>query len=149
MEITDEKVGDHNGFKSLLEQLRKNHNIWNISRVLADGAYDRADVFNLLNWYDIKSGVKMRKDANPKNCSKSYYRRKCICRRDQIGYEAWKQEVGYTMRWASENVFSSVKRMFGESVRSRSKEGALRDAYRKFVIYNVLNNFGKGKISEF
>jgi hypothetical protein len=40
--------------------------------------------------------------------------------------------VKYGKRWKIEGVFSSMKRIFGESVRANSKEGMLREAMMKF-----------------
>ena len=39
------------------------------------------------------------------------------------------------MRWATEGKFSSVKRKFGESVRSTEKNNMIEEARRKFVLY--------------
>lgn len=149
LNITDESVGEPSGFEPPLENCNRNIGIRKISKVLADGGYDRHKTFNYLGWYGIKSGIKLRRNAKPSKRFGSDYRNKCLCRKDKIGYEAWKDEVEYTLRWSSGCVFSCVKRMLGESVRSKSKESALRDSCRKFVIYNVLKNYGKEKISRF
>ena len=144
--ITDEKTGDDTGFKDLLNQCKENISDAKIKKVLADGAYDRRSIFNYLRRHGIKSGIKMRKDAKT-DSNKSPYRISCIKRRDEIGYNGWKKEVGYTKRWSCESLFSSVKRMLGESVRATSKSGSLLEAYRKMTYYNALNNYGRGKIS--
>ena len=39
------------------------------------------------------------------------------------------------MRWATEGKFSSVKRKFGEFVRSTEKKNMINEAERKFVLY--------------
>ncbi len=145
LDITDEKVGDDSRFRELMEQCKNNIGDAKIERVLADGAYDKRKVFNYLMSRGIRSGVRMRKDANF-TINKSLYRTNCIYRRFLIGEEKWKEEVGYSMRWASETCFSSVKRMFGEWIRAKSKSGGLIEAYRKFVFYNMVNNYGKGEI---
>lgn len=144
--ITDEKIGDDTGFIDLMDQCYDNIGQSKIKKVLADGAYDRVKIYHYLYLNGIKSGIKMRKDAVTE-FKGSHYRVECVSNRNKIGHSAWKKEVDYGERWSSEAVFSSVKRMLGEAVRSKSKEGSLRDAYRKCVYYNALNNYGRGKIS--
>ena len=36
----------------------------------------------------------------------------------KLGYERWRDEKGYGIRWRIESLFSAVKRTFGESVRA-------------------------------
>ncbi|ACP49637.1 hypothetical protein YN1551_3240 [Sulfolobus islandicus Y.N.15.51] len=35
-----------------------------------------------------------------------------------MGYNRWREEKGYGVRWRIESLFSAVKRTFGESVRA-------------------------------
>jgi len=145
IEISDQSLNDEFKFKDLMKQCRKNIKDATISRVLADGAYDRRFIYRYLKHFKIQSGIKMRRDAvlsYEHNC----YRNECVWDRNEMGHDAWVRKVDYTKRWISESMFSSVKRMFGESVKSKSVKGCMKEAYRKFVIYNALNNFGKGKI---
>ncbi len=51
-----------------------------------------------------------------------------------------KERQGYGKRWAVEGVFSSVKRIFGESVRAHTQISAFQEVKRKFLIYNMLMN---------
>ncbi len=146
LDITDEHIGDDTAFSSLMDQCYDNTGESKIKKVLADGAYDRVKIYQYLYLNGIKSGIKMRKDAVTE-FKGSHYRVECVSNRNKIGHSAWKNEVGYGKRWSSEAVFSSVKRMLGEAVQSKSKEGSLRDAYRKYVYYNVMNNYGRGRIS--
>jgi hypothetical protein len=48
------------------------------------------------------------------------------------------EKTGYGKRWKVEGVYSAVKRIFGESVRSSSQEGMMREAMMKFQCYNML-----------
>jgi len=38
------------------------------------------------------------------------------------GKKEWYEYVGYTIRWKEETAFSSLKRLFGESLRAKSTE---------------------------
>ncbi|MCX6693669.1 MAG: IS5/IS1182 family transposase, partial [Methanomicrobiales archaeon] len=44
----------------------------------------------------------------------------------------WSKEVGYGKRWAVEGVFSAVKRIFGESVKSTSIQGMYHEVMQKY-----------------
>ena len=136
IEITDERVSDSSQFENLIEQAEKKANI---EKVLADGAYDTRENFNLLYEKGIESGIKIRKNASTL-ARGSPYRKKCVREIKDIGYEEWKEMHDYGKRWAVEGVFSSVKRIFGESVRAHSQYSAFQEAKRKFLIYNMLLN---------
>ena len=45
-------------------------------------------------------------------------RRKAVREFKKLGYERWRDEKGYGIRWRIESLFSAVKRTFGESVRA-------------------------------
>ncbi len=55
-----------------------------------------------------------------------------------MGYKAWKQMHQYGRRWAAEGLFSSVKRIFGETVRASSPDGMVSEVKRVFIFYNIL-----------
>ncbi len=112
-------------FSSLIEQAEKKAKI---EKILADGAYDTRDNFNLLEKKGIESGIKIRKNANPRARGSSY-RKRCVRELKEIGYEEWKERHDYGKRWAVEGVFSSVKRIFGESIVTH--EYAIHKAKRK------------------
>lgn len=148
VDITDESVCDHSRFNELMDQCQENIGRSYVERVLADGAYDRSTCFNYLKRHRMKSGIKLRKDAT-RNSKKSPFRLTNVWMKKQLGYDKWKSYVSYSKRWSSEAVFSCVKRMLGEHVRAKSKAGEKREAYRKFVVYNLMNNYGRGKVSPF
>lgn len=146
VEVTDHRTNDDKMFKKLMKQCKENLPGVKIKKVLADGAYDRKFIFNYLKYHNIESGIKMRKDATAMREGYSY-RSKCVWHRNKIGHDAWKRETGYTKRWNVEAVFSSVKRMFRESVRAKTPLTAMTDSYRKMVFYNALFNYGRGRIT--
>ena len=125
-------------FEPLIKQATRHCNEMSIQQVLGDGAYDRNHIFNYLEKDAIHSGVKTRTNAARRSHG-SAYRAECIRERDELGgYGNWADKVGYGKRWKVEGLFSSVKRIFGESVRASSNEGMLREALMKFNCYNML-----------
>ena len=140
LEVTDEGAQDEEMFIPLLEQVADHCGEEKIKSILADGAYDRKELFNELEKRMIKSGIKTRKNASTRSRG-SPYRAECIRDRKKMGgYREWSEETNYGMRWKVEGLYSSVKRIFGESVRATSREGMMREAMMKFCCYNLLVN---------
>jgi len=136
IDIMDERVSDSSQFENLIEQSEKKAKI---ERILANGAYDTKENFNILYEKGIGSGIKIRKNASTLSRG-SPYRKKCVREIKEMGYEEWKKQYDYGKRWAVEGVFSSVKRIFGETVKAHSQSSAINEVMRKFVIYNMLLN---------
>jgi hypothetical protein len=44
------------------------------------------------------------------------------------------------MRWKVEGLFSSIKRIFGETVQATSPEGMMKEVMMKFLFYNAIKN---------
>ena len=140
LEITDEETQDEEMFIPMLQQVTDHCGEEKIKSVLADGAYDRKHLFNELEKRNIQSGIKTRKNASTRSGG-SPYRAECIRNRKKLGgYREWAEDTDYGMRWKVEGLYSSVKRIFGESVRATSKEGMMREAMMKFYCYNMLIN---------
>ena len=108
--------------------------------MLGDGAFDTKDAFNILKKKEIESGIKTRADAST-IARGSPYRAKCVRERKQLCYKGWKEKSGYGQRWVAEGTFSSVKRIFGESVRATTINGMFQEVKMKFIFYNMLLNF--------
>jgi len=140
IEVTDETITDHEKFNELIEGTEGNVGNAKIKRVLGDGAYDTKDAFNILEKKEIKSAIKTRADASTL-ARGSPYRAKCVRERKQLGYKGWKEKYGYGQRWVAEGTFSSVKRIFGESVRATTINGMFQEVKMKFIFYNMLLNF--------
>jgi hypothetical protein len=54
-----------------------------------------------------------------------------------------KKRHGYGMRWMAESAFSSLKRMFGESVKSVKWQNMVNELLLKASIYNALMRIKK------
>jgi len=137
LEITEEDTQDDEMFLPLLNQSEAICGEGKIEKVLADGAYDRKEVFNALEKRNILSGVKMRKDASTQSRG-SPYRAECVRNRNKVGHKKWAEEIGYGMRWKVEGLYSAVKRIFGETVRATSKKEMIKEAHMKFYYYNLM-----------
>jgi len=139
LEVTDESVQDDRMFVPLLDQVQQHCGEEHpIHRMLADGAYDRNELFNALEQRKILAGIKTRADAATRSTG-SAYRAECVRERIRVGgSRMWSWITTYGMRWKAEGAFSSIKRIFGEGVRATSREGMFREIRMKVNAYNML-----------
>jgi len=105
-----------------------------ITKATGDGAHDKRKLFNLLEKNKIEQAIKIRSNASTK-ARGSISRAREVRKFKERGYKTWAEEKEYGMRWATEGKFSSVKRKFGEYVRSTNKKNMLKEAERKFILY--------------
>jgi hypothetical protein len=128
-EITDERTTDHEMVKPLLKDVK-------LKDSLMDGAYDKEDVFKFLKEKGVTMpGIKIRKNATIKANSE---RAESVLEFKKYGYNGWKLAHGYGKRWASESVFSAIKRIFGESVRATTVHGMFGEVRRILTFYTII-----------
>jgi hypothetical protein len=100
-----------------------------VKKFYGDKAYDANEVY--------KTGVEVvvppRKNATTRRGHPT--RRKAVREFKRLGYNRWREEKGYGVRWRVESLFSAVKRTFGESVRATSFLGQVVEAKLKFWAY--------------
>ena len=130
IEVTEEKIADSEVLRPLLKNV-------NIEDGLMDGGYDTNDAFNFMKEKGIDCpGIKIRENAvigdEPSTRSNAVLEFK------KNGYKGWRQMHQYGRRWAVEGYFSSVKRIFGETVRASSVEGMISETKRLFILYNLI-----------
>jgi hypothetical protein len=108
-----------------------------IRKGCADGAHDKRKLFNAFEKHKIEQCIKPRSNASTK-ARGSTSRAREVRKFKELGYEKWAKEKEYGMRWATEGKFSSVKRKFGEYVRSAKKLNMIKESHRKFVLYEKM-----------
>jgi hypothetical protein len=100
-----------------------------VKKFYGDKTYDANEVY--------KTGVEVvvppRKNATTRRGHPA--RRKAVREFKRLGYNRWREEKGYGVRWRVESLFSAVKRTFGESVRATSFLGQVVEAKLKFWAY--------------
>ena len=140
--VVDVRVGNENldERKAGRGMIRANHK--RLTKVIADGAHDCRETFNLCERYGIETAIKIRKDASTRSRG-SPRRRKEVWLYKHLGYERWAKKKGYGLRWpASEGIFSATKRLFGEYVRATKKRNMYHEIKLKFWAYNQLLGIG-------
>jgi len=136
--IVDVRIGNENLDEraSARGMLRKNSK--NIKRALMDGLHDCEDTFDLCYELGIEAGIKIRENANDSGLGA---RPREVRLYKNIGYKIWAKEKDYGMRWPStEGIFSGVKGIFGESVKSHKIRNMYHEAKLKFWSYQKLKD---------
>jgi len=137
-DIMDIRIGNENMDERATARgmIRKNHK--QIKKVLLDGFHDCNDTFDLCTIYKIEPGIKIRENAIEKGLGP---RPREVRQYKKKGYKQWAKEKGYGYRWpASEGIFSAVKRMFGEGIRSHRIRNMYHEAGLKFWVYQQLRD---------
>ena len=131
MEVTREDTGDSKMMKPLVEEASKKAKI---ERLVGDRGYDSRENFQTLSDMKIEPVIKVR--------SNSVVSGKCVPRDDSVleqlsNYNRWKRKHGYGKRWIAESCFSSIKRTFGESIKSVKWENMVNKLLLKASMYNA------------
>lgn len=110
-----------------------------------DGAYYRDKLYKILNKRRIFPVMKMPKNASNKGLDPMH---KAVREMEQLGgYEPWRDKYKYGHRWNIEGYFSSVKRMFGECVRSHKQQQCLDESRRKFLDYERMKKYANKRVN--
>ena len=133
--VTDERSGDAVHLISLVERaMAAGHRI---VKVLADGAYDAKFNWNGMKEKGIEFITHIRKNV-------SDHSRGCMVRkihaeeRAVIGETEWRDKHGYRMRWKAESAISDYKRMFRESVSSKTFDNMVNEISRNIECFNLM-----------
>ncbi|MCD6148512.1 IS5 family transposase [bacterium] len=135
LEVTDERVSDGKMLKPLIEQVKERGG--RVNGVYGDGGYDSKENFNYLAENGIEPVIKIRNNSSTKSRG-SPSRAKRVREYRKLGYERWRDMYRYGYRWSAESFFSGVKRVFGETCRSKSKDALFQEVKMKFIFYNML-----------
>jgi len=133
--VTDERSGDGKHMLPLVDDaVASGHRL---VKVLADGAYDVKFIWNGMKERDIEFVTNIRKNVS-ENSRGCLIRRMCADERAFIGDEEWKERHGYRMRWKVESAISDYKRMFGESVSSKTFGNMVNEIGHNIECFNLM-----------
>lgn len=120
---------------------------FNIPEFFGDGSFDTHSLFDLCDFYLISPKIKISKDAVI-NSDGSWRRNTEVKKYKKLGYEKWAKQNKYGNRWTgTEGIFSAVKRIFGDRVRSKKVENMCLEAERRFWAYQVIKRYAEDKMS--
>lgn len=140
LEVTDERTGDSKKFKPLVERASRNANV---TRVLADAAYDSRENFDFLEENGIEPGIRPRRSSSGK--ARGSWTRRQEVRKFLKDEKRWKREKDYGQRWAVEGFFSTLKRTFGEHVRAHTFKNMIKEIKLKALGYNFVMNLATAR----
>lgn len=118
-----------------------------VKEFFGDGSFDTHNLFDLCDQYGIKPVIKIRDNAvaDPGGGG-SLLRSLKVKEYTKCGYKEWARENHYGRRWTgTEGIFSAVKKIFGERVRSRKIENMCKEVKRKFTTYQQMKNYAQNK----
>lgn len=131
--------------KHMQELIDEGHKIDNF---FMDGAGDTHQLFDFCDQHNIDPVIKIRENAVVDPGGGGSWRRgrevEFYCR---LGYKKWAEKKHYGRRWpGTEGLFSAVKRIFSERVRSKKIQNMCREAKRRFWCYAVLKRYAEEKV---
>ena len=116
-----------------------------IEKFWGDGSFHTKELFRFLEENGIESAVKLRE--NDVDSGKNTLRDREIQNLKKLGYKKWVKEKEYGLRWnATEGIFSSVKRQFGENVRSTKPQNAMKEVEMRFWLYDRMKKYAKERL---
>ena len=111
-----------------------------------DGSFDTNILFDFCDLNNIDPKIKIRENAI-QDPNGSWRRNKEVEKYKKMGYKKWAKKKGYGRRWTgTEGIFSAVKRIFGDRVRSKKIENMCKEASRRFVAYQVMKKYAEEKV---
>lgn len=122
---------------------------YNINKFFMDGAGDTHQLFDFCDQHGIDPIIKLRKNAVVDPGGRGSWKRGIeVEKYRRLGYEAWAKIKHYGRRWTgTEGIFSAVKRIFSERVRSKKIENMCKEVKRRFWAYAVLRRYAQGKVA--
>lgn len=135
MEVTTDDVHDSKAAPALLDGAARRTRV---AEALMDSAYDSMEVYEELERRGIEPVIKPR--ANARTDTGPPSRGRAVGMILELGHATWREFSGYGRRWAVETVYSTFKRLFGESAMGRSPESIASELVGKVALYNMLVN---------
>ena len=132
--------------KHMRELINEGHNI---DKFFMDGAGDTHQLFDFCDQYGIDPIIKIRENAvvDPGGGG-SWRRGREVKLYGGWGYKDWAKKKRYGRRWTgTEGIFSAVKRIFSERVRSKKIENMCKEVKRRFWCYAVLKRYAEEKVA--
>ena len=131
--VTHGNSPDTKQFVPLFEDAKKH--CTKIRRSHADKAYDDQRNFDCCEKNKTDPAIRIKSNAVPHR-TKSKLRRKEILYINKYGLERWKELKSAGERWIVEIVYSALKRVLGERLRSKKFDAQCVEAGLKVLLYN-------------
>jgi transposase len=133
---TESDIGDPTAFPSLFAQVNRR-----VKEVLADGAYDSANIRDLIKQQGGKALIPPPKNGVCNGLDIDRDQAVLDIRAlggDKMARSIWGKLTGYSRRALVETTFSRYKRMFGDRIFSRTQERQLVENRLKCLLLNKM-----------
>ena len=137
--ITHGHSSDTKQFIPLFKEAKKHCK--KIRKSYADKAYDDQNNFDYCDKNKTIPAIRIKNNAVPHR-TKSRLRRKEILYINKYGFERWKKNKDAGKRWIVEIVYSALKRVLGERLRSKNFDALCVEAGLKVLLYNKFLDTG-------
>jgi hypothetical protein len=142
--LTTNDIDDASMLKPLLDTM-----VLPISRVGADGAYDRAKVYDYLLERQIQAIIPPRSNAvrwtDQQGQVLAHARNEALVAIEAVGLAEWKKQAGYHRRSKAETGMFRLKIIFGERLQSRELLSQKVEVRLKAACLNRFNSLGMPK----
>ena len=146
----------------VLQERNCNNKTYRTVTLMADGGYDNRAIFSACKKLDIKTSIRVRKDANARAGGVDRARSEAVL--DQLAgstdaspaelaslneaereknRKEWKKRVEYGTRWLVEIVISAFKRTYGDAVTCKSLANIRQEIKLKICTYNRMLQVGR------
>jgi len=131
--------------KHMKELIDEGHDI---DKFFMDGAGDTHALFDFCDQHRINPVIKIRDNAVVDPGGGGSWRRGIeVYWYNKWGYKKWAKKKQYGRRWTgTEGIFSAVKRIFSERVRSKKIENMCAEAKRRFWAYAILRRYAQEEV---
>jgi hypothetical protein len=134
-DVTTDDIHDSVIFSNVLDKAERNNKI---SKVYGDGAFDTADIYELLRSKGIEAAIKPRQNSRIDTPSEA--RREEVKPFKKLGYKKWANLKKYGKRWSVETAYSTFKRTLGDACMAKTIENITKEIMTKVYIYNMIIN---------
>jgi hypothetical protein len=142
--LTSSDIDDASMLKPLLDNV-----VLPVSRVGADGAYDRAKVYDYLQERQIQAIIPPRCNAvmwtDQHGQLLAHDRNQALVTIEAVGVAEWKKQVGYHRRSKAETGMYRLKIIFGERLQSRGLSNQKVEVRLKATCLNRFRSLGMPK----
>jgi len=119
---------------------------YKINKFYGDGGLDKHELFNFCDVHMIDPIIKLPVNAIEDSVNGSRKRSVEVRKYKKLGYKKWAKKKKYGIRWpGTEGIFSAVKTIYGERVRSKKEENKCAEIHRRFWAYQKIKWYAEEK----
>ena len=136
-DLTDSDVADASAFPGLLRKVRGR-----VKKVTTDGSYDRRRVWELIAERGARAVIPLRRGAKFMDGGLAKARNRHLRQIGRVGRAQWRRDSGQHQQAWAENCIGRFKRILGQRLRARCREGQRVEAMMGCIVLNRMLELG-------